>query len=50
MCIERSLNGWDEQCLQCSYTREYKRHPVLEKEATLVALGTNTIRHHPGKH
>jgi len=42
MCIERSRDGWEEHCLQCSSIREYERIPALEREATLVAVGTNT--------
>ena len=32
--IEKSPNGWEEKCLQCSYLREYGTPPALKKEAS----------------
>jgi hypothetical protein len=39
MYIERNLDGWEEQCLQCSYVHEHGRYYALEKEVTLVIGG-----------
>ena len=36
MCIERSLDGWKGQCLQCSYICECDMRPKLEKEVTFA--------------
>lgn len=33
MCVEKSPDGWEEKCLQCSYIREYETYPPSEKEA-----------------
>ncbi len=37
--VDRDLNGWYEQCLQCSYQHELK-HLAEFKEPTAVPLGT----------
>ena len=37
--IEKDLNGWFEQCLQCSYRHELKG--IIEYKKTPVAAGGN---------
>ena len=32
--IEKDLNGWHEQCLQCSYNHELRDLPKLGKHAS----------------
>ncbi|OGZ23862.1 MAG: hypothetical protein A3A08_01745 [Candidatus Nealsonbacteria bacterium RIFCSPLOWO2_01_FULL_41_9] len=32
--IDRSLDGWYEQCLQCSYTQELK--PIVQQETVKI--------------
>lgn len=42
--IDRDLDNWYEQCLQCSYRCDLKRLAQSEKQPSVVRAGTRVKR------